>query len=69
MLHLTDDLRIEQIRPLIPPAILMENLPLTEGASTTVVRERTHRLPDRQKARTTGWLAVGRCFSQRASDW
>jgi len=36
----TDDLRIEQIRPLIPPAILMENLPLTERASTTVAESR-----------------------------
>jgi 3-deoxy-7-phosphoheptulonate synthase len=36
MLHPTDDLRIEKIRPLIPPAILMENLPITERASATV---------------------------------
>ena len=36
----TDDLRIEQIRPLIPPAILMENLPLSEKASTTVAESR-----------------------------
>jgi hypothetical protein len=28
MLHPTDDLRIDRIRPLIPPEILMENLPL-----------------------------------------
>src|SRR5215510_13981860 len=40
MLHPTDDLRIEQIRPLIPPAILMENLPLSEKASTTVAESR-----------------------------
>jgi 3-deoxy-7-phosphoheptulonate synthase len=40
MQHLTDDLRIEQIRPLIPPAILMENLPLSEKASTTVAESR-----------------------------
>ena len=40
MLHLTDDLRIERIRPLIPPAILMENLPLSERASTTVAESR-----------------------------
>ena len=40
MLHATDDLRIERIRPLVPPAILMENLPLTERASTTVTRGR-----------------------------
>ncbi|HEY4184141.1 MAG TPA: 3-deoxy-7-phosphoheptulonate synthase [Polyangia bacterium] len=36
MLHLTDDLRIDKIRPLVPPAILMENLPITERASATV---------------------------------
>jgi 3-deoxy-7-phosphoheptulonate synthase len=40
MLHLTDDLRIERIRPLIPPAILMESLPLSEQASTTVAESR-----------------------------
>jgi 3-deoxy-7-phosphoheptulonate synthase len=40
MLHATDDLRIERIRPLIPPAILMEDLPLSEAASTTVAESR-----------------------------
>jgi len=40
MLHPTDDLRIERIRPLIPPAILMENLPITERASATVAESR-----------------------------
>jgi 3-deoxy-7-phosphoheptulonate synthase len=40
MQHATDDLRIERIRPLIPPAILMENLPLSEAASTTVAEGR-----------------------------
>jgi len=40
MLHDTDDLRIERVRPLIPPAILMENLPLSEAASTTVTEGR-----------------------------
>jgi 3-deoxy-7-phosphoheptulonate synthase len=40
MFRPTDDLRIEQIRPLIPPAILMENLPLSERASTTVAESR-----------------------------
>jgi 3-deoxy-7-phosphoheptulonate synthase len=40
MFHPTDDLRIEKIRPLIPPAILMENLPLTEQASATVADAR-----------------------------
>ena len=40
MLYPTDDLRIEKIRPLIPPAILMENLPITEPASATVSEAR-----------------------------
>ena len=29
----TDDLRIANLRPLIPPAILMEELPLSDEAS------------------------------------
>jgi len=32
----TDDLRIAALRPLLPPAILMEELPVTENASNTV---------------------------------
>jgi 3-deoxy-7-phosphoheptulonate synthase len=40
MLRPTDDLRIDRIRPLIPPEILMENLPLSERASTTVAESR-----------------------------
>lgn len=36
MLQTTDDLRIADLRPLIPPAILMEELPVTEQASITV---------------------------------
>ncbi len=40
MFHETDDLRIEGLRPLISPAILMEELPLTEAASTTVADAR-----------------------------
>src|SRR5262245_18127575 len=40
MFHDTDDLRIDRIRPLIPPAILMEYLPITERASTTVAEGR-----------------------------
>ena len=41
MLHQTDDLRIARLRPLVPPAILMEELPLDERASATVVAGRT----------------------------
>jgi 3-deoxy-7-phosphoheptulonate synthase len=36
----TDDLRIEKIRPLIPPAILFEELPLTEAGSKVVAESR-----------------------------
>jgi len=40
MLHRTDDLRIRQLKPLIPPAILLEELPITEEVSTLVARTR-----------------------------
>ncbi|HEX6210740.1 MAG TPA: 3-deoxy-7-phosphoheptulonate synthase [Methylomirabilota bacterium] len=36
----TRDLRVESIRPLLPPAILLEELPLSEAASITVSRGR-----------------------------
>src|SRR5436190_4440381 len=36
MFQRTDDLRITQVRPLIPPAILLEEIPLTERASNVV---------------------------------
>jgi 3-deoxy-7-phosphoheptulonate synthase len=38
--HQTDDLRIEKIRPLIPPAILIEELPLSEEGSQVVAESR-----------------------------
>jgi 3-deoxy-7-phosphoheptulonate synthase len=40
MFHITDDLRIAQLRPLIPPAILMEELPITEAVSELITRAR-----------------------------
>ena len=40
MFQRTRDLRVESIRPLVPPAILLEELPLTERASETVSRGR-----------------------------
>jgi 3-deoxy-7-phosphoheptulonate synthase len=40
MLYNTDDARIAGYRPLIPPAILMEELPVSEQASTTVAEAR-----------------------------
>jgi 3-deoxy-7-phosphoheptulonate synthase len=40
MYRRTDDLRIEDLRPLIAPAILMEDLPLDERGSATVAQAR-----------------------------
>jgi 3-deoxy-7-phosphoheptulonate synthase len=40
MFQRTDDLRITQVRPLIPPAILMEEVPITERASNVVASTR-----------------------------
>jgi 3-deoxy-7-phosphoheptulonate synthase len=40
MMQITDDLRIESLRPLLPPAILMEEIPISEAATATVVRGR-----------------------------
>jgi 3-deoxy-7-phosphoheptulonate synthase len=39
-LQKTRDLRVESFRPLLPPAILLEELPLTERGSSTVARSR-----------------------------
>jgi 3-deoxy-7-phosphoheptulonate synthase len=36
----TDDLRVEKVRPLIPPAILIEELPLSEDGSRVVAESR-----------------------------
>ena len=41
MFHRTDDLRIQRLRPLLPPAILLEDLPLTERASELIASART----------------------------
>ena len=40
MLQTTDDIRIANLRPLLPPAILTEEAPLTETASETVSEAR-----------------------------
>jgi 3-deoxy-7-phosphoheptulonate synthase len=40
MFRETDDLRITQVRPLIPPAILLEEIPITERASNVVSNTR-----------------------------
>jgi 3-deoxy-7-phosphoheptulonate synthase len=40
MLQRTDDLRITEVRPLIPPAILLEEIPIGETASNVVADTR-----------------------------
>ena len=40
--RVTDDLRVTHLRPLLPPAILLEDLPLTEVAAETVATAREH---------------------------
>ena len=40
MFRPTDDLRIRDVRPLIPPAILLEEIPITEQASNLVYETR-----------------------------
>ena len=40
MFQKTDDLRIRQVRPLIPPAILHEEIPISERASNVVAASR-----------------------------
>src|SRR5262252_8249624 len=40
MVRLTDDLRITQVRPLIPPAILLEEIPISERAANLVADTR-----------------------------
>jgi 3-deoxy-7-phosphoheptulonate synthase len=40
MFQRTDDLRITQVRPLLPPAILLEEIPITECASNIVANTR-----------------------------
>lgn len=40
MFHITDDVRIEALKPLISPAILMEELPLSEMASALIAETR-----------------------------
>jgi 3-deoxy-7-phosphoheptulonate synthase len=40
MFQRTDDLRITQVRPLIPPAILLEEIPISDRASNVVANTR-----------------------------
>jgi len=40
MIRPTDDLRIRDVRPLIPPAILLEEIPVSERAANVVTDTR-----------------------------
>ena len=40
MFHATDDVRIEELKPLIPPAILMEELPISEDTADLIYHAR-----------------------------
>jgi 3-deoxy-7-phosphoheptulonate synthase len=57
----TDDIRIANLRPLIPPAILMEELPLGDEASALVAhaREQVARVVGREDDRLL--IVVGPC--------
>jgi 3-deoxy-7-phosphoheptulonate synthase len=61
MIFRTDDLRIDALRPLLPPAILMEELPLGESSSATVAhgREQVQRVLRKQDDRLIA--VVGPC--------
>ena len=41
MLQNTDDVRIRRLRPLLPPAILLEEIPVTEATASVVLRGRS----------------------------
>src|SRR5689334_21055955 len=57
----TDDLRIAAIHPLIPPAILMEEVPLTDTASATVASARAEATRVIQGADDRLLVVVGPC--------
>src|SRR6187402_3373311 len=61
MLTRTDDLRIENLRPLLPPAILMEEVPATEKQAATIAdaRRAAGRIIDREDDRVL--VVVGPC--------
>ena len=61
MFQRTDDLRITQVRPLLPPAILLEELPITDHASNVVAdtRRAVANVLDRRDPRLV--LVVGPC--------
>jgi len=61
MRYPTDDLRIDRLRPLLPPAILMEEVPTSEAASTTVALARAAAVEVLQGADGRLVAVVGPC--------
>ncbi|HYP90730.1 MAG TPA: 3-deoxy-7-phosphoheptulonate synthase [Polyangiaceae bacterium] len=61
MAVLTDDVRIDTLKPLLPPAILMEEIPLSETASALVAESRAEvsRIIDAKDDRLV--VVVGPC--------
>jgi len=61
MFQRTDDLRIDQLRPLIPPAIVMEEIPASEKQAevTAAAREAAARIIDGEDDRLL--IVVGPC--------
>jgi len=61
MAVLTDDVRIDTLKPLLPPAILMEEIPLSEAASALVAESRAEvsRIIDAKDDRLV--VVVGPC--------
>lgn len=61
MLTRTDDLRIDQVRPLIPPAIVMEEIPASDkhAATTAQAREAAERIVTGEDDRLL--VVVGPC--------
>ncbi len=61
MLTRTDDLRIDQLRPLIPPAIVMEEIPISDQqtATTSAAREAAARIIEGEDDRLL--VVVGPC--------
>ena len=55
MFRRTDDLRITQVRPLIPPAILLEEIPISERASNVVSNTRAAIAERARAAAIPGW--------------
>jgi len=61
MWHQTDDLRIDTLRPLLPPSILMEELPISEKVSMQVAESRRRTQSIVQGSEDRLLVVVGPC--------